>query len=308
MKTLLPMLGRLTLTAVAVTIAAVIGWQLWVYYMEEPWTRDGRVRADVVGVAPDVSGLVSEVLVHENQSVHKGDLLLRIDRARFALALQQADAAAASRRAALDEAIRERDRYASLSSIAVSQQKQQQMDAAAKAAEAGYQEALADRAIAKLNLDRTAVTAPVSGTITNFTLRPGDYVPAGKAVAALIDSDTFHVDGYFEETKLARIGIGDRVVVHLMGEPRSIYGHIESIAAGIEDRERGAGSNLLPDVNPTFSWVRLAQRVPVRVELDAVPPKIRLVAGRTATVVVQPPMPVVTSPDSTSARRLPFHG
>jgi len=279
---------RFAVTGVVVVIAAVLVWQFWVYYMVEPWTRDGRVRADVVGVAPDVSGLVVEVLVRDNQQVRKGDVLFRIDRPRFALALRQAEAVVANRRAAWDEAVREMNRRRALSTAAVTVERQEQATAAAAEAEAAYQQAQADRDLAQLNLDRSDVTAPVNGALTDFSLRPGDYVSTGKPIAALVDSDSFYIAGYFEETKLPRIHVGDKVSVRLLGEPNALDGHVESFAAGIEDRERGQSSNLLPNVNPTFSWVRLAQRVPVRVAIDTVPPNVRLVAGRTATVTVRP--------------------
>ncbi|TWB11820.1 RND family efflux transporter MFP subunit [Nitrospirillum amazonense] len=286
MRSFITALTRLAVTLVVVAIAALVGWRFWIYYMEEPWTRDGRVRADIVGVTPDVSGLVDEVLVHDNQTVTKGQVLFRIDRARFTLALQQADAAVAAKKANFDELVLERNRYQSLSASAVSREKQEQTVAAAKQAEAIYLQAVADRNVAKLNLDRTEVMATVNGYITNFDLRPGDYVTAGKAVTALVDSDSLHVQGYFEETKLGRIHVGDPVTVRLMGDPRSFSGHVESVAAAIEDRERTDGSNLLANVNPTFSWVRLAQRIPVRVVLDNPPPDLRLIPGRTATVAV----------------------
>ncbi|MBN9560079.1 MAG: HlyD family secretion protein [Alphaproteobacteria bacterium] len=252
--------------------------------MEEPWTRDGVVRADVVGVAPDVSGLVSEVLVHDNQQVHKGEVLFRIDKERFTIALQQADAALKVQRARLQQAGRELDRYQSLSNVEVSKQKQEQVMAAAEEAGAAYQQAMADRSLAQLNLDRSDVTAPVNGTITNFDMRPGDYVTAGHAVAALVDSGTLYVAGYFEETKLPRIHVGDPASVRLMGESTVLRGHVQSIAGGVQDRERQTGSGLLASVNPTFSWVRLAQRIPVRVQIDEVPPGVRLLPGRTASV------------------------
>ena len=286
MRNILGRVGRFGVTAIVVVIAAIVGWRLWIYYMTEPWTRDGRVSADVVQVAPDVSGLVSSVLVRDNQPVHVGDLIFRVDRARFALALQQADAALSSRLAALREATLEATRYRSLSNVEVSQEKQQQTEAALKQAAAAYQQAEADQQVAKLNLDRTEVSAPVNGIITNFHLQPGDYVSAGKPVTALVDTDTLRVDGYFEETKLAAIHPGDPVTVRLMGEEAPLSGHVESIAGGIEDRERAASDNLLANINPTFSWVRLAQRVPVRVTLDHVPEGLRLLPGRTATVIV----------------------
>jgi RND family efflux transporter MFP subunit len=279
-------LGRVVLTLLAVVAAIAVGRGLWAYYMESPWTRDGRVRADVVQVAPDVSGFVTEVLVKDNQKVRRGDVLFRIDRERFALALQQADAALAGHRATLDQANADLKRYSALTTDAVSQQKQEQVLATQLQAKAAYDQAVADRAVAQLNLDRSEVHASVNGTITNMDLRPGTYVTAGKGVMALVDADTLHVEGYFEETKLARIRIGDKAQIRLMGEPVRLTGHVESIAAGIEDRDRAQGANLLANVNPTFSWVRLAQRVPVRIALDQIPDNVALVAGRSATVEV----------------------
>jgi multidrug resistance efflux pump len=280
-------LGRFAVTLIAVGIAAVIGWQLWIYYMDAPWTRDGRVRADVVQVAADVSGLVSDVRVHDNEAVTAGQVLFRIDPARFTIALRDAQANADSKLAAVQEAQRETNRYHQLNALSVSQEQQQQRSTAAAEADAAYQQALADRDLAALNLARSNVRAPVNGFITNFDMRPGDYVDAGRPLFALIDSDSFYVDGYFEETKLSRIRVGDRALVYLVGENAVIEGHVESIAGGIADRERQGSSDLLANVNPTFSWVRLAQRVPVRIALDHVPADVRLVTGRTATVVIK---------------------
>ena len=282
-------LGRFAVTAIAVGVAAVIGWQLWIYYVEAPWTRDGRVRADVVQVAADVSGLVSEVAVRDNQAVRKDEVLFRIDPARFELALRDAQANVDSKLAAAQEAERETNRYSRLNALSVSEEQQQQRSSAAAEAQAAYQQALASRDVAALNLSRSQVRAPVNGFITNFDMRPGDYVDAGRPLFALIDSDSFHVDGYFEETKLPRIKIGDPARVYLVGESATIEGHVESIAGGIADRERQGSADLLANVNPTFSWVRLAQRVPVRIALDHMPPEVRLVTGRTATVVVLSP-------------------
>ena len=282
------LLGRLAVTAIAVGVAAVIGWQLWIYYMEAPWTRDGRVRADVVQVAADVSGLVSEVLVHDNQAVKKDQVLFSIDSARFQIALRDAQANVDSRLAASQEAERETNRYNRLNALSVSEEQQQQRSAAAEEAYSSYEQALASRDVAALNLARSQVRAPVNGFVTNFDMRPGDYVDAGRPLFALIDSDSFYVDGYFEETKLPRIKVGDPARVYLVGERGVIEGHVQSVASGIADRERQGSSDLLANVNPTFSWVRLAQRVPVRIALDHVPIDVRLVSGRTATVVVLP--------------------
>ena len=292
MKNAFKLLHRSAVTAIAVVAALVVGSYLWGYYMDAPWTRNGRVRADVVAIAPDVSGFVTEIMVRDNQQVRRGDIIFRIDRARFALALQQADAVVAGRRALLDQAASDLKRYRGLTTDAVSQQKQEQVLATQLQAKAAYDQAVADRAVAQLNLDRSEVHASVNGTISNMDLRPGTYVTAGKGVTALVDSDTLHVDGYFEETKLPRIHVGDRVIIHLMGNAARLAGHVESIAAGIEDRDRGEGANLLANVNPTFSRVRLAQRVPVRIALDGIPADGTLVAGRSATVKVQSREPI----------------
>ncbi|MEA2738818.1 MAG: hypothetical protein QOH05_2125 [Acetobacteraceae bacterium] len=285
-----PLAARVATTLVAVLIAAFIGWRLWVYYEESPWTRDARVSADVVGVAPDVSGLVSDVRVRDNQMVHRGDLLFVIDQARFELALRHAEATVASRQATLQQAERDLKRYDALTNGAVSRQEVDQAQAVDAGAVATLQQAIADRDLAKLNLDRARVTASVNGIITNFDLRPGDYVTAGRPVTALVDTDSLRVDAYFEETRLPRIHVGDHVRIRLMGVPERLTGHIESIAGGIMDRERQSGGSLLANINPTFDWVRLAQRIPVRIALDEVPAGVQVIPGRTATVdVVGPP-------------------
>ncbi|NTF41753.1 efflux transporter periplasmic adaptor subunit [Rhizobium sp. AC27/96] len=281
----LKLIGRVAVTLIFVVAAVYVGRQLWGHYMDEPWTRDARLRADVVGIAPDVSGLVSDVLVKDNQAVKKGDLLFRVDRDRFAIALEQADAALASSNAALEQAQRESARQARLGDAASLQQKEQALTAVQQD-EAAVRQATANRELAQLNLDRSEVRATVNGTISNLSLRPGDYVSAGTAKVALIDSDSLRVEGYFEETKLPRIHVGDEVYIHLMGQTEKLTGHVESIAYGIEDRERTSGS-LLANITPTFSWVRLAQRVPVRISLDKVPDGTKLIAGLTATVEVQ---------------------
>lgn len=281
-----PLAARVAVTLTAVIIAGLIAWRLWAYYEQEPWTRDARVSADVVGVTPDISGLVSSVQVKDNQVVHTGDLLLVVDPIRFDLALRQAQAAVTSRLVTLQQAVRDLNRANALTSGEISRQQVEQAQAAEEGAVALYQQALADRDVAQLNLDRTRVTAPVNGIITNFSLRPGDYVSAGHPVTALVDTDLLRIDAYFEETRLPRIRVGDPVSIRLMGEVGRLTGHVTSVAGGIEDRERQPGPNLLANINPTFSWVRLAQRIPVRISLDDVPAGVRVIPGRTATVEV----------------------
>jgi RND family efflux transporter MFP subunit len=255
--------------------------------MDEPWTRDGHVRAEVVPVAPDVAGFVTEVLVKDNQMVRRGDILFRIDSARYEIALKQAEAVLEGRQALLAEANADLKRYNALTpDTTVSRQRLDQVIATQGAAKAAHDQAVADRALAKLNLERSEVRASVGGAVSNMDLRPGTYLSPGKGVMALVDTDTLHVEGYFEETKLSRIHVGDPVNVRLMGASRVLHGRVESIEAGVEDRDRGEGSNLLANVNPTFNWVRLAQRVPVRVALEHIPANGDLVVGRTATVEV----------------------
>jgi multidrug resistance efflux pump len=165
-------------------------------------------------------------------------------------------------------------------------QQVEQAQQAVDVAQANLDDANASLDVAKLNLERSTVVAPVNGLVTNFDLLPGRYVNAGAPVFALIDSDSFRIEGYFEETKLRRIHIGEDATVKLIGDSRVLSGHVESIASGIEDQSRSTSSDLLASVNPTFSWVRLAQRIPVRVKLDNVPPDLLLVSGRTATVSI----------------------
>jgi multidrug resistance efflux pump len=290
MKALLKPLRRFVPTALMVLLALWTGTKLWDYYMDAPWTRDGHVRADVVPVAPDVSGFVAEVLVKDNQQVQRGDVLFRIDRARYEIALKQAEAVREGKRAMLDNADADLKRYSALTpGVVVSTQRMDQVVATQGSAQAAYDQAVADVALAKLNLERSEVRAAVNGIVTNMELRPGTYLTPGKGVMALLDSDTLHVQGYFEETKLQRIHLGDAVNVRLMGSHRTLRGRVESIAAGIEDRDRSNGQTLLANVNPTFNWVRLAQRVPVRIALPRAE-RGELVAGATATVEVVGPV------------------
>lgn len=286
MKTIITKTLRVGFTLVLVVAAVAGGVHLYDYYMNEPWTRDGRVSADVVSIAPDIAGLVAEVKVSDNQQVKAGDILFTIDAARYQVAVDQARAKHESAKAARDQAAREVKRYSGLDSDVVSIQKKEQVKTSLATAQADLDLAKADLDLAQLNLSRTSVVAPVNGIVTNFSLRPGNYVGAGTAIAALVDSSSFYVAGYFEENKLPRIAIGDRVKVSLMGEDRPIDGHVVSIASGIQDSERSGSSAGLAQVKPTFSWVRLAQRVPVRVALDHIPEGVKLVAGRSAVVTI----------------------
>jgi RND family efflux transporter MFP subunit len=277
--------ARVAVTLVLIAAALVAGRQLWAHYREAPWTRDGRVRADVVQVAPDVSGLIEGVRVHDNQTVSQGDILFTIDRARYRLAVVQAEAAIESLRVQVAQAGRENRRNAALGDL-VAAELREQSTTRIDQLKAALSQATASLETARLNLARTEVRAPVDGWVTNLDLRPGTYANAGRPVLAVVDRQSLHVLGYFEETKIARVRPGDAVHVRLIGEVQQLDGHVDSIAAGIEDRERQASPTMLANVNPTFNWVRLAQRIPVRVHLDRVPSDVRLIMGRTASVEV----------------------
>jgi RND family efflux transporter MFP subunit len=274
-------------TAIIFVVAIAIGRALWVHYMDEPWTRDGRVRAEVVNIAPDVSGAVVELPVRDNQFVHKGDLLMQIDPSHYSIAVEQAQAAVAARKAELQMRRDDAQRRADMDSLVVSKENRENATHTASAAEAQYQQALAALDAAKLNLERTRVVAPVDGYVTNLNVYRGDYAIAGSAKLAVVDSNSFWVYGYFEETKLPHVRIGDKADIRLMSGG-TLKGHVESISRGIYDRDNPQSRELLADVNPTFNWVRLAQRVPVRVKIDSVPDGVLLSAGTTCTVVVTP--------------------
>ncbi|MGF6806005.1 multidrug resistance efflux pump [Paraburkholderia sp. Clong3] len=274
-------------TAVIFIVAIVIGRVLWVHYMDEPWTRDGRVRAEIVNVAPDVSGAIVDLPVKDNQFVKQGDLLMQIDPSHYQIAVEQAQAAVAARKAELQMKRDDAQRRADMDSQVVSKESRENATHTASAADAAYQQALAALDAAKLNLERTRVVSPVDGYVTNLSVFRGDYASAGAAKLAIVDSHSFWVYGYFEETKLPHVRVGDQAEVRLMSGG-TLQGHVESISRGIYDRDNPQSHELLADVNPTFNWVRLAQRVPVRVRIDSVPPDVMLAAGTTCTVVVRP--------------------
>jgi multidrug resistance efflux pump len=276
------------LATVAIFAAAIIiGRVLWVHYMDEPWTRDGRVRADVVNVAPDVSGAVVAMPVKDNQFVRKGDLVMEIDPSHYEIAVQQAQATVDERKTELQMRRDDAARRADMDSEVVSKENRDNAAHAAAGAVAQLEQAQAALAAAKLNLQRTRVVAPVDGYITNLNTYRGDYAVAGSARLAIVDSDSFWVYGYFEETKLPHVQVGDKASIVLMSGGM-LQGHVESISRGIYDRDNPESRELLADVNPTFNWVRLAQRVPVRIHIDTVPASVLLSAGTTCTVTLTP--------------------
>lgn len=275
-------------TILVIGAATLLGRALWNRYMNSPWTRDGRVCANVIQVAPDVSGIVVRVVVGDNQAVHKGDLLFTVDQKRYQLALNQAKALLAASKAEMGMRQQQAERRARLGNVAVSAETQADAHSQADSARAMYQKALVAVATAKLNLRRTEVRSPVDGFITNLNVHPGDFATRGEAKLAVIDRNSFWVYGYFEETKLHLLHRGAPVDVQLLGYAPVLQGHIESLAHGIADHDNHTSRELLSDVNPMFNWVRLAQRIPVRIKIDRIPADLPLAAGMTCTVIARP--------------------
>ena len=282
-----PQAIRFLVTAAVVLVALFLGWRLFLFYEYDPWTRDGRVKADVVQIAPDVTGQVVSVNVADNQPVKKGDVLFEIDRERFVLALRQAEARVKAAQVALLQAKREDKRNRSLGNL-VAHEIREQGRARVEQLEADLALALVARDTARLDLARSRVAATVNGYVTNLDIQVGTYVTASRPVIALIDSDSLYVEGYFEETKLSAIHPGDKATIALMGEDEKLTGRVQSVASGIFDRERSTGANLLQNINPSLNWVRLVQRIPVRIAFESLPAHIRLVAGQTANITIHP--------------------
>jgi multidrug resistance efflux pump len=281
--------ARAIATLLIVTAGCLGAYELWNYYTLSPWTRDARVRADVVTIAPDVAGFVNNLRVKDNQLVHKGDILLILDQERYKLALATAEATVAARKAEMLMRQSQADRRAQLTTLSISSEAKEDAQHVAASTTAAYQQAVTERSTAILNLERTVIRAPVNGFVTNLTLVVGQYAAVGTKLMALIDSDSYRVEGYFEETKIPVIKPGGRVGIYLMSGGPALQGHIQSISNGITDRDNPNGPELLANANPTFEWVRLAQRIPVRIHIDEIPEDVHIRAGMTCTVVVDAP-------------------
>jgi RND family efflux transporter MFP subunit len=274
------------LTLITVALAGVFSWGMWQAYMAAPWTRDGTVRAYVVTIAPQVAGRIVQLPIADNQIVHRGALLMVIDPTDYAIAVQQAEALVEQTKVNAGNAQKEAARRLELNDLAVSVEQQQSYLATAQAAQASYQQAVASLAQARVNLGRTSIRSPVNGYVTNLLVQLGDYAKVGDPDVAIVNSDSFWVDGYFEETNLGAIHEGDRARIKLMGYRQVLRGHVEGVARGIVVANAEAGASGLATVNPIFTWVRLAQRIPVRIHIDEVPDGVRLVAGLTASVQI----------------------
>jgi RND family efflux transporter MFP subunit len=286
---------RIALTLVLCGFAAFAIVGLWKHYMVSPWTRDGQVRVQVADIAPQVSGQIVRLLVEDNQFVHRGDLLYVIDPGDYKVALDLAKADVASKAADLEVKNSQNERRRRLTDLAASTEEKQVYEGGYLVAEAAHQTALANLEQAQLNMGRTEVRATVNGFVTNLLLRAGDYANRGSPNIAIVDSDSYWVAGYFEETKLGSFKIGDPAEVQLMGFDGKLTGHVESITRGISAPNAAVSTQGLPSVEAVYTWVRLAQRIPVRVKIDSVPADMTLAAGMTATVIVHPPSTTATN-------------
>jgi len=275
-------------TAIAVGVAGVLGAAMWNAYMGAPWTRDGTVRAYVVTMAPEVAGRIVELPVADNQFVHKGDLLMVIDQTNYKIAVSLAEAAAQQALVNAQNTGKQSWRRQQLSTLAVTVEEQQNFQTNAIATQAQYQQAQANLAQARVNFQRTEIRSPVNGWVTNLLTQRGDYVNVGSNVVSLIDADSFWIDGYFEETSVARVREGDPASIKLMGYSPIVRGHVDSIARAINVANAQPNGQGLANVNPIFTWVRLAQRIPVRIHIDEVPKGVVLAAGMTGTVQIDP--------------------
>jgi multidrug resistance efflux pump len=283
-------LAPILITLATVAVAALLAWAMWQAYMGAPWTRDGTVRAYVVTMAPEVAGRIVKLPLADNQFVHKGDVLFEIDPADYRIALEQAQAQAQRDGAALDYARANEGRQATLEGEGwVSKNIYQQVASTMHQLQAAVAVDRAAIAKAQLDLSRVVVRSPVNGYVTNLLAQLGDYASVGQKLIALVDADSFWIDGYFEETSLGRIHEGDPATVKLMGYSQLVRGHVGGVARGINIPNVQPDQAGLASVNPIFTWVRLAQRVPVRIQVDQVPDGVRLVAGMTATVQIDPP-------------------
>jgi multidrug resistance efflux pump len=274
------------ITVGTVALAALLAWAMWEAYMGTPWTRDGQVRAYVVTMAPEVAGRIVEMPVADNAFVHKGDLLLTIDPTNYRIAVSLAEAATQQAQLNAQNLQAEAKRRQELSTLSTSIEEKQTYESNALGAQAAYQQAVANLDQARVNLERTRIRSPVDGYITNLLTQLGDYATIGQKLITVVDANSFWVDGYFEETNLGNIHEGDTATVKLMGYSQVVSGHVGGVSRGINVPNAQPDQAGLASVNPIFTWVRLAQRVPVRIHIDEVPDGVRLVAGITATVQI----------------------
>lgn len=274
-------------TLLVFAVAIVVGWMLWNYYMQSPWTRDGKVRAEQVSITPQVSGTITNLNIEDNQFVKAGSILFTIDVTPYHIAELNAQAQLAQAQSELGKASNEANRRKNLPRNYISAEDMDTANINVKAAQAAVKAAEATLEQARWQITQTTVTAPVDGWVTNLSTRTGNYATAGQPVFALVDSHSFYVVGYFEETKLRHIQPGNAAQIVLYSGHIPLSGKVQSIGRAIYDQSVESDSNLVPDIKPNVPWVRLAQRVPVRIKLDEIPQGVTLVSGTTCTVSIK---------------------
>lgn len=285
MKALIRKIARYAITILLVIIAVVIIFRAWVFYTESPWTRDARFAADVVAISPDVTGLITEVPVHDNQLVKKGDTLFVVDRPRYQKALDQAQADVEYYQALVSEKRREAGRRNQLGTSAMSREAIEQSNNDLQTSEHQLAKSVATRDLAAIDLERTTVKAPSDGWVTNLNVYQGEFITRGSVAVALVQQHSFYVLAYLEETKLHGVEKGFRAEVTPLGSNIVLRGTVDSVAAGVTNSSSSVDSKGMATVDSNLEWVRLAQRVPVRIRLDQQPGN-RFPAGTTATVVI----------------------
>ena len=276
---------RILFTLVVVIMAVFAGRWVWTDYMHTPWTRDGRVRADIVTVAADVSGWVTTLNVKDGQLVKKGQLLFSVDNKRYQAALEKSKANTEGALLAWELAKHKYNRRQPLNNQkAISEEGLELTRINKNIAKANYDLAKTEQALAQLNVDRTEIVAPVSGQVINLNLRQGNYIGQGVSVFAIVKSDSFYVTGYFEETKVPLIYENQEAQIALLSGGKKLTGHVVSVGKAIANTNTQSNSQLLPQVQQTFNWVRLSQRIPVDIQLGTLPKDIQLSAGMTVTI------------------------
>jgi RND family efflux transporter MFP subunit len=282
---------KLLLTLGIIGAAAYFGYHKYRDYFDNPWTRDGQVRTQVIQVAPRVTGMVTRIHVVDNQKVKKGDLLFEIDPSQYQIKVLQAKARL---QRTLEAAKGTKIEYERIKKIyekdrgAVSQKDLVRNETAYFKSLADIDNAKESLKAAELNLSFTKVYAEVDGYVSNINFQIGTQATANKPILALVDTSSFWVFGFFKEDAIPHVEVGDDAVVTLLAYPDTpLQGKVESIAWGIDHSDGNPGSNLLPKVKPVFQWIRLAQRIPVRIQLINVPDNVKLRFGLTASVLIK---------------------
>lgn len=287
------LLKKLSLGTINLALLAAVAWyayQAFGEYINNPWTRDAQVRGHVIQVAPRVSGMVVRIHVIDNQFVHAGDALFDIDPETFEIAIAQAEA---SLKRTVIGSKSQKIEYDRLKDIfqkdpgAISQKDLNRRESNYLSSLSQIDVAKETLRTAKLNLDYTHVKAAVDGYVSNIDFQIGTQAVANTPILALVDSNSFWVFGYFRESQIGKFNIGDPAQVTLMAYPdHPLQGNVESLGWGIAPSDGNKGAYLLPSIKPVFQWIRLAQRIPVRIKLKDIPEGVELRFGLSASVMV----------------------